>query len=82
MSRDEPGDIPQDLRDRLRRVEESQAFAEQSSEALTGQMLEIDRRLRDLMTRLTRIESRLIDVAARLEEPGGEDTSDVPNRDD
>lgn len=70
--------------ERVRRIEESQAFAERGAEALTQQLVDLDKRLREVLTRLSRLESRVTDVAARFDDgaDAGEDTTDVPNRDD
>lgn len=58
--------------ERLNRVEEAAAFTDRSVELLTEQLLDLDRRMRQLASRLETIESRLSGVAAQLArtEPG------------
>jgi len=85
MPADSPS--PDSVDARLRRVEESQAYADRSSESLTQQLLAIDRSLRALSSRLERLERRVGDVMDRLETDAGgpphpANEPDVPDRDD
>ncbi len=49
-------------------MEEASAYTERSIDALTEQLLDLDRRMRQLATRLEAIEGRLTGVAERLAE--------------
>ncbi|MEM1331246.1 MAG: SlyX family protein [Planctomycetota bacterium] len=61
--------------DRLRRVEEQQAFADRASEELSGEVYELMRRLERLGKRMDGLESRIDSLIEALEEPrsGGGD---------
>ncbi|MCC5786116.1 MAG: SlyX family protein [Phycisphaerales bacterium] len=69
-----------DQESRIRRVEETLAFSQHESEALSDQVVEAFRRLDGVMARLERIERRIESLAVRLEE--GEDADERPEADD
>ncbi len=69
-----------DQESRIRRVEESLAFAQHESEALNDQVIEAFRRLEGVMARLERIERRIESLAERVE--GGEAADERPEADD
>ncbi len=61
-----PHPAPDNPSERLNRIEEATAFTDRSVEALTEQLLDLDRRMRHLATRLESLEGRLTGVAERL----------------
>lgn len=61
---------------RLERIEEAATYTERSVEALTEQLLDVDRRMRQLAARLESLEGRLVriaEAAARAESGEGVD---------
>ncbi|CAG1011064.1 hypothetical protein PHYC_03994 [Phycisphaerales bacterium] len=54
-----PDDPLRRLRERLTRLEESQAFAERHDDAFNEQLVALERRLHELLSRLARLEARL-----------------------
>ncbi|MGP1272102.1 MAG: SlyX family protein [Phycisphaerales bacterium] len=58
--------------DRLRRIEESAAFADQRADALDEAMRDLGDRLEMLMRRIARIEARLGDLESSGEDDAGD----------
>ena len=56
--------------DRVQRLEESAMFADQTAEALGGEVRAIAQSIETLARRLERLESRLAEIASREADPG------------
>ncbi|MBL8757581.1 MAG: hypothetical protein JNK35_04025 [Phycisphaerae bacterium] len=58
-----PAATPPGADQRLERIEEAATYTERSVEALTEQLLDVDRRMRQLAARLESLEGRLVRIA-------------------
>ncbi len=63
----EPGD---NVHQRVTRLEETAMFADQTSEALSGEIRNIAESIETLARRLVALETRLTEIADREQEPG------------
>jgi uncharacterized coiled-coil protein SlyX len=61
-----------ELSERLTKLEESETFAQRTVEELNGEVIELNRRLADALSRLERLEARLDTVAADERGPAPE----------
>jgi uncharacterized coiled-coil protein SlyX len=65
-----------DIDNRVSRLEEAQAYAERSIEQLNDEMVELGRRMTDILARLQRLEAtaeRLTDVPVATKEASAQD---------
>lgn len=68
-----PAGAPPEADQRLERIEEAATYTERSVEALTEQLLDVDRRMRQLAARLESLEGRLVRIAEAAARAGAGD---------
>jgi uncharacterized coiled-coil protein SlyX len=62
---------PKSDTDRIQRLEESIAFSDHTTTELNSEIQQLNKTVLDLLQRLNRLESRLVDLNSRISEDAG-----------